>query len=752
MELSHDILSKLVIYSKYSKYLENEKRKETWEEIVKRNMEMLIKKFPYLKEEIEKNYKFVFEKKVLPSMRALQYSGKPIILNPARNFNCSALAIDCLDAFWEIFFVLMSGCGIGISVQKHHIEKLPPVFRPLKRTRRYLIEDSIIGWCDAIKALLKSYFLSKSKPIFDYNQIREKGEKISSGGLSPGPQPLKDAIHQIKKVLNNIEPGEKLTSLEAHDICMYLADAVLSGGLRRSALISLFSYDDEQMTTSKYGNWYELNPQRGRANNSVILLRHRIQKSDFFNLWEKIKKSGTGEPGIFFTNDKEQICNPCQPGYATVLTKEGIKTFEEIKESDKIWDGELFSTITKKYDNGIKDVYEYYTDYGIFIGTKNHKILQNGIKIEVGKAKSIDICSKPGRNHIIATSKIKGIKYKGKEKVFDITIDNPKHVYWTNGLLVSNCNEASLTATGGGLCNLSEINISDIENEEELLERAKVASFIGTLQASFTDFFYLRETWKKNAEKEALLGVSLTGTARKDLEKLNIAAAAHMVVEENKRVANLIDINPAARTCCIKPAGSTSLVMGTSSGVHAWHSKYYIRRVRLSKNDELSQYVIKHMPSLVEDDFEKPNTNVVVSIPVKSPENVITRENENPIQLLERMKYLYDNWVKSGHIRGSNTHSVSITVGIKEEEEWDIIGDWLWSNRDSYNGITVYPYYETKFPQLPFEEITEQKYDELERYLKDIDLSEISNILEPEQKGEIAACSAGPNGCEIKDL
>lgn len=311
---STKILSDITVYMKYAKYLPEKQRRETWEELVERNKQMHIKKFPQLKEEIEHVYnEYVLTKKVLPSMRSMQFAGKPIDLNPTRIFNCAYLPVDDWRAFSETMFLLLGGTGVGYSVQKHHIEKLPEIRKPsLKRSKRFVIGDSIEGWADAIKVLMKSYFKGGATIRFIYDDIRPKGSMlVTSGGKAPGPQPLKDCIYNITKILDSKNDGDKLTPLEVHDIQCHIADAVLAGGIRRAALISLFSADDSEMISCKSGNWWELNPQRGRANNSAVLLRHKVTKDVFLNLWNRIEASNAGEPGIYLSNDKDWGTNPC---------------------------------------------------------------------------------------------------------------------------------------------------------------------------------------------------------------------------------------------------------------------------------------------------------------------------------------------------------------------------------------------------------------------------------------------------------
>jgi len=618
MEIASEILSSITHHMKYAKYDEEKKRRETWSESVSRNMEMHIKKFPKLEEEIRDVYKLIQEKKVLPSMRSMQFAGKPIEVNPSRVFNCAYLPVDDWRAFSEIMFLLLGGTGVGFSVQRHHIEKLPEIKRPLPRKRRYLIGDSIEGWADAVKHLMKSYFYGTSEVIFDYSDIRPKGARlITSGGKAPGPQPLHDCLHNLKKILNRKQTGDKLTSLEVHDIVCYIADAVLAGGIRRAALLSLFSFDDEEMLACKFGNWWEENPQRARSNNSAAVLRHRIEEEEFQKLWSKVQLGGAGEPGIYFTNNQDWGCNPC-----------------------------------------------------------------------------CEIALRPFQ-----------------------------------------------------FCNLTTINASDLRTQGELEERVKAAAFIGTLQASYTNFHYLRDVWKRNTEKDSLIGVSMTGICSGAIfaNNLDLKAAAEVVKEENERVARSIGINKAARTTCIKPEGTASLILGSSSGIHAWHSPYYIRRIRVGRNEAIYHYLADKHPELIEDDFFQPHLQAVISIPQKAPEGSILR-SESALDTLERVKRFSTDWVRSGHLSGQNRHNVSATISIKENE-WGEVGKWMWENRRHYNGLAVLPYDGGSYVQAPFEDCDKEVYDKMMESLSKVDLSE---IVEEEDntdlKGELA-CAGGV--CEV---
>ena len=616
MNITQEILSDIVVYNKYAKYVPSKQRRETWEELVTRNKEMHQEKFPELKEEIEDVYKMVYSKKVLPSMRSLQFAGKPIAINNSRIFNCSFLPIDDHRAFSETMFLLLSGCGVGFSVQQHHIENLPEIHKATKE-KRFLIGDSIEGWADAVRAIMKAYLgKTKTMPIFDFRDIRPKGaELITVGGKAPGPEPLKECLFQIQKVLDRKKDGEQLSSLEAHDIICHIADAVLSGGIRRAALISLFDLHDNEMLTSKHSTWWELNPQRGRANNSAVVIRHKVRKKDFLGLWGKIVASNSGEPGVYFSNDKDWGTNPC-----------------------------------------------------------------------------CEIALRPFQ-----------------------------------------------------FCNLTEVNVSNVESQEDLNQRVKAGAFLGTLQAAYTDFHYLRDVWKKTTEKDALAGVGMTGIASGAILNFDLEEAAKHAKNTNEEIAKLIGIKKAARVTTVKPSGTSSLVLGTSSGIHAWHNDFYVRRMRLGKNEAIYKYLAANHPALVEDDFFKPDIQAVVSVPQKSPDGAIYR-TESAMDLLERTKKFNMEWVKGGHRKGSNTNNVSATISVKQEE-WDTVGEWMWKNKNTFNGLAVLPYDNGSYTQAPFEDITEAKFLEMESHLNDIDLTQIVEMTDETDLKDQAACAGG--ACEV---
>jgi len=618
MEVSNQILSDITVYMKYAKYIPELSRRETWEELVTRNKNMHIKQYPKLTDEIREVYKNVYDKKILPSMRSMQFGGKPIEVAPNRIYNCAFMPISHIDSFAECMFLLLGGTGVGFSVQQHHVDELPAIQQPYpKRTRRFLIGDSIEGWADAVKVLMKTYMNGGGSRIeFDYSDIRAKGAMlVTSGGKAPGPQPLKECLVKIEGMLKEKTNGTKLTTLEAHDIVCHIADAVLAGGIRRAALISLFNADDDEMISCKSGNWWENNPQRGRANNSAVLIRHKITKQFFMDLWKRVELSGAGEPGIYFSNDKDWGTNPC-----------------------------------------------------------------------------CEIALRPFQ-----------------------------------------------------FCNLCEVNVSNITSQEDLNERVKAAAFIGTLQAGYTNFHYLRPVWQETTEKDALIGISMTGIGSGAVLGYDMSQAADIVKDENARVAKIIKINKSARCTTVKPAGTTSLALGTSSGIHAWHNDYYIRRIRVGKNESIYPYLKENHPELVEDEFFRPHDTAVIEIPQKAPEGSILR-TESPFQILERVKRVATEWVKAGHRTGNNTHNVSATISLKPED-WELAGEWMWNNRSSYNGLSVLPYDGGTYTQAPFEDITKEQYDEMIEFLTDINLANIVELQDDTNLSGELACAGG--SCEI---
>lgn len=614
MANSIDLLSDITVFNKYARYLPLQGRREDWAEIVQRNCDMHIARYPKLAGEIHRVFReFVLTKKVLPSMRSLQFGGRPIQLANNRIFNCAYMPADHPDAFSEMMFLLLGGTGGGYSVQRQHVAKLPAV-QGTTEERRFVIGDSIEGWADSVKVLVEAYFYGKARPVFIFDDIREKGAPlITSGGKAPGPEPLRVCLEALEGVLRGAV-GRNLRPIEAHDMMCMIADAVLAGGIRRAALICLFSRDDAEMLTCKSGAWWETAPWRGRANNSAVLPRDQVTREEFDHIWQLVGQSGAGEPGVYWTSDEDWGTNPC-----------------------------------------------------------------------------CEIALRPFQ-----------------------------------------------------FCNLTEVNASDVKDQQDFNERVEAAAFIGTLQAGYTDFHYLRPIWKATTEDDALIGVGLTGIASGAVLGLDLTQAAAVVKDTNNRVAHLLGIKPAARTTTVKPAGTTSLVFGCSSGIHAWHHDHYIRRMRVGKNEALYRYMLEAAPALVEDDQLSPG-NAVLSFPQKAPDGAIYR-TESAGDLLERVRRFNLEWVRPGHRDGVNTHNVSCTISI-QPEEWPATGEWMWNNRDDYNGIAVLPHDGGTYPQMPFEDCTPEDFAAMLPHLEGLDLHMVNEETdETDLKGE-AACAGG--ACEI---
>lgn len=617
-------LKKYTFKAKYSGYQENKQRRETWVECVSRSEAMMLRKYAdkNIDEIIKKAYGAAKRKEILGAQRALQFAGPGIENKHARLYNCSSSYADRPRFFQEAMYLLLCGCGVGFSVQKHHIGRLPKLVKELSGRAKYTIPDTIEGWSDAIGILVNSYFDKGLYPDFegkivdfDYSKIRPAGSKLSyTTGKAPGPEPLKNAISKIRKLLNAalLDKQESLKTIQVYDIVMHSSDAVLAGGVRRSATICLFSPDDNDMLKAKTGNWFNENPQRGRSNNSVVLLRNKTSKETFQELIKSVKEYG--EPGFVWVDSLESIFNPCV----------------EIN----FW--------------------------------------------------CYDIIDK--------------IKFKAWQD---------KH-----GYEIIDCNPADIgLESGWEFCNLSTINGAKTTTKELFLAACVEAAVIGTLQAGFTHFEYLTKATKNIVEREALLGVSITGVMEnpdiclnEEIQRLG----AQTVVDVNQKIAALIGINPAARTTCIKPEGSTSCVLGTSSGIHPHHAKRYIRRVQATKLEPLYKYFQSINPEACENSVWSNNdADDVISFCIPVPDGAKTKNQLKAVDLLSYVRSTQQNWVTYGKIEDRCTqpwlnHNVSNTITIRPNE-WDEVTNFIYDNRQYFCGISLLPESGDKdYPQAPF--------------------------------------------------
>lgn len=616
---SKKLLSDLVTFSKYARYSKTKERREVSDEILNRYQNMLLNRYPDLEPIIKEAMEYTFKKQIVPSMRAMQFSGKPIEINNNRIFNCAFLNMDDIKAFSEIMYLLLGGTGVGYSIQRRHINQLPVIGNVVnKPLQQFYIPDSIEGWAEAIERLFNSY-MHPSRPftIFNYDLIREQGKPIeTAGGFAPGAEPLRIAIDSVNNILYNAQ-GRQLKPIEVFDINNYIAQAVYSGGIRRSATICLFDRNDEKMLTSKTGNWWSDHPERAMANISAVLPREEVRKNEFTYIYNKTKNSNSGEPGFFWTNDPDMGANPC----------------------------------------------------------------------------------------------------------------------------------AEISLRSNTFCNLTEVNVEAVSTDEEFEKAAVAATVLGTLQASFTDLSRLRPIWKERTKEDSLIGVSLTGIAAYSKFPFNLETVVEKMKEKNIEISKRIGINPAKRITTIKPSGTASLYFGTSSGIHPYYAPYYLRRVRVLTTDILSEVFHVHNPDFIEPDSFDP-TNNVISIPIKAPETAIN-SGEGALDMLKRIRFFFNTWIKPGHISGNNTNNVSATVYVRKDE-WDSVKQFLWENRDNYNGLTILPYDDHSYKQAPFEEISETVYNDLMPKLNPINFETIIETTDHTNPSGEIACSGG--ACEIKQL
>jgi ribonucleoside-diphosphate reductase alpha chain len=597
-------LQNYTFVSKYARWLEDKNRRETWKEAVDRVRQMMHTMYDSygVATDIDWAYDMMYKKKILGSQRALQFGGEPILKRHAKIYNCTASYCDRLRFFQECFWLLLCGSGTGFSVQKHHVAKLPTLEHAVQSGQaiKYVIDDSIEGWADALGVLLSSYF---SKPVeefkqyknchvvFDYSNIRPKGSPLTSGvGKAPGYEPLANGLEKIRALLDRCISNDqkKLRPIDAYDIIMHSSDAVLSGGVRRSASLALFSPDDEEMAKAKTGNWYIENPQRARSNNSALLLKDDTSFEEFNTLMESVKEYG--EPGFIWSDSTEMVFNPC---------------------------------------------------------------------VEIS--------------------------------LYPVNEKNGK--------------------SGFQGCNLSTINCSSIDNEEDFYERCKAAALIGTLQAGFTKLEYLGKDSEAIFEREALLGVSMTGIMEKHeliLTEKVLKNGAKIAVDTNKVFAKKIQINQAARVTCLKPEGTSSSMLGTSSGIHPHHAKRYIRHVQANILEAPFQHFKKHNPQACEkSSWSANNTDEVIKFPIEVPDGAKLKNQLPAVEMLSIVKDTQKNWVQSGKNRSLCTqeylsHNVSNTVTVKPDE-WDDVTRYIYDNRKYFAGISLIPQSGDKdYPQAPF--------------------------------------------------
>lgn len=694
-----DELATFIFTSKYARFNEKLNRRETWDEAVTRLEKMHLKKFSFLPqediEEIKKAFVFVREKRIVPSMRSLQFGGKAIETANARCYNCVVRHVDSLRSFAEIFYLLLCGNGVGIGLSKYFLGRLPDLVVSQNKTGTiisYTIEDTIEGWADSVEALLNCYFKNTPytgrKIVFDYSKIRPKGANLkTSGGKAPGYRGLKNAHIKIKHLLDHIieDLGQtRLRSINAYDILMHCADAVLSGGVRRSATSIIFDEDDndlinaktyfpvqrkgkfekdsktntyqgyvvlydvaypgklkieveldeaayEHMQKTDQISWFNVYPHRARSNNSVLLLRKTITAEKFSEIFERTKQFG--EPGFVFADHEWTLYNPC---------------------------------------------------------------------FEIG--------------------------------FIPVTVDG---------------------ICGVQFCNLTSTNGAKIKSAEDFYACVKYAAIIGTLQAAYTDFPYLSRTAKQLTEEEALLGVSITGMM--DNPKILLDAViqkqgAAVVIETNKIWAKKLGIHQAARTTCVKPEGTASLVLGSASGIHPHHAKNYYRRVQTNKVDPVYQHFKKTNASATEESVWSANkTDDVITFPISAPDKCLTKNDLTALQHLEYVKSTQTNWVLPGTTdinKKAVSHNVSCTI-VVDTNEWAEVEKYLFTNRDFFAAVSLLARTaDTVFKQAPLEQtVLDEKWYKMIMEFKSVEYRTLEESEDRTALQQELVCAGGQ--CEL---
>lgn len=722
---ARDLMADAKFYDSYSRYDHEKGRYENWDESVDRVMQMHREYYasrmtPEL-DEVLKYVKLSYEQKhIVGSQRALQFGGPQILRNHTKLYNCSFSYCDRPEFFGECFWIALCGCGVGFSVQRHHIAKLPEIKRRTKQPKLHVIEDSIEGWATALDVLMSSYFVNGGKfpeysghrVYFDYSKIREKGALISGGFKAPGPEPLRYALDKIEHLLNGLVIDQKIVKLRpihVYDVVMHAADAVISGGVRRAAFICLFSIDDIEMMESKTGDWFIKNKQRGRSNNSAVVLRSSVTRPQFAELMKRTKEFG--EPGFIFVDSLEHGVNPCLSGDTWVTTPDGAVQINDLVGKGKVKllvDGEWKETTDHGFiQTAVDYLYELKLENGATIkATLNHKFYSNGgwkelADIQVGEYIRL---SRLSPDSFACFSRVFSILpvYDEKQPVYDCCVPDG-HAFDANGIYTHNCVEIGLYSyyeglSGWSFCNLSEINGSECTSEDDFYEACRSAAAIGTLQAGYTDFKFLSSTTKKIVEHEALLGVSITGWMNNPQVLFNpevLEYGAQIVNETNEYVAKLIGIRPAARTTCVKPSGSVSVVLGTASGIHPEHSPRYIRNVQFNKLSPVAQLIKEKNPYMIEESVWSANkTDYVISFPVECTMDSVYKDEYMGVNLLERVKLAQEHWVIPGThpdrcLDPTMKHNVSNTVTV---DDWDEVEDYLFENRDVFTGVSLIPF------------------------------------------------------------
>lgn len=767
---SRDIISDYIFYSKYSR-VKPDGKKETWNEAVSRVMEMHYQFFDgKIKEENKDAFNKVFQEawvaynnqEILGSQRSLQYGGPQLLKNNFRSFNCSGSYCNRIEFFKELMELLLSGCGAGFSVQKVHTEQLPIVKgleSNLSKTH-YTIEDSIEGWANSTGDLIEAYYKGYPDIEFDYSQIRPEGSFVSGGFKAPGSEPLKICHNKLRKILSKAK-GRKLRPFELHLMSCIIADAVISGGIRRSAMISIFDIDDEEMLQCKTGDWFLTYPELCRCNNSAAIYED-TPKEKYDKIFEYIQQYG--EPGIVFPADNEVVTNPCCFSGDTLIAVVGSRkpvTIKELSDSGKIFlvycktKDSVKIANAKAFPTGRKELIEIVlSNESSFRCTRDHLLkMKSGEYVpteqSLNKVLSVfyntqPIVGKPKKDYSSYCKDVFVVEVKELnivEEVYDIEVEANEHNFaiitkgqddymFSEGIFVHNC-ETNLFPTyinpdgskeyGWSFCNLCEINGKKVKTEEDFYKACRTAAILGTFQAAYTENLpLLSEATRKIMKRDALLGVGITGMADNPHILFNERIqmnGARIVKETNKEVAKIIGINEAARTTVVKPSGNSSQLLGTGSGVHAYHFRKYIRNIQANNNEQALKETLKVNSDIANPSFWNKKNETVLSFPIELDDKAMVRTDFSTLDFLYRIYTTEKGWVMEGTnkehpssiLKPKYRHNVSCTVSVKDNE-WKDVADWIWEHRDGFFGLSFLS--ETgdlDYPQAPYTSYLDEK-------------------------------------------
>jgi len=772
-------LQQFQFFDKTSRFDYEKGRRETWPETVDRAVEYLCELAPLLTNWLRsEGREMILTMQALPSMRLLAMAGPAARRQNLSIYNCAYLPVDDVEAFPEMLIISMSGCGVGFSVERLNIDKLPPVaVQAQEHPCVHIVEDSTEGWAGALRVGIRAWWLDGYEVTFDTSHVRPAGAVLfTKGGRASGPAPLLRMLDTFKRVLL-ARQGQYLRSIDVHDLACAVGDAAVSGGMRRTAMISLYSQGDALMRAAKTGEYPAI---RWNANNSEVWRRDPTDE-EIETQMRTMFAGQNGEPGIFsgaaaartmpvrrremWQSDLgvsvEEVAgtNPCQPAFATVLTPDGIRTFADIDVGSTIWSGKRWTRVVRKVYTGVKPVQMYVTNCGHFIGTAEHKVISRGRRIEAQAAHMLGIDTSPFPPNFkldavkfnfntMSTSRheaVASIAPLGDHPVYDITVDADEHTYWTGGLLVSNCGEIVLRPFG--LCNLS-IPVARVDDTITTLRRkVRAATIFGTIQATATKFPGLRPQWQQNAERERLLGVDITG--QMDCPLLTgrradrvFAELRELSREVNDEMARVLGIAPAAAITTVKPAGNSAALLNCGSGVHGRHSRFYVRNARVSAHSPVYKVLRDAGAPLSPENGQDAGTasTWVCAFPCRAPEGAVLKADLPARAQLAHWLLNKRHWTD---------HNPSCTITYRPEEEAELIA-WVKAHREEIGGISFLPAFDAAYEQMPYVEVDEAEYERRLAAFPAIDWSRIALYEQTDTTTSAQELVCTGDRCELK--